>query len=241
MASASTTPYASALDTGRSIYPGIRIGRPGRSRAYWTTIAAMRVLRLRYAVRATGSDAVAPGPAILVGNHTSLMDPVSAVMSHWWRVTAFTKVEAFESRGGLFFRLMGQIPLRRGDETATRWALDMAQRTLADGNKLGLYPEGTRSPDRVSLHRLHKRILIPVIQDSPDVPVHAICTTYAGSRRGRKRVEVRLSERLPIDPRTMTPDEIVAVIQGTLLSLGGMPFVDAYARDVKAKRGSGAS
>ena len=228
--------YDDALDSGRALYPGVRIGRPGRARTYWVTIALMRVLRLRWAVHVEGSENVAPGGAVLVGNHLSAMDPVVAVMSHWWRVTAFTKVEVFEGRGALFFRLMGQIPLRRGDEASTRWALDMAARTLADGNKVGLYPEGTRSPDRRSLHRLHKRILVPVLQDSPDVPVHTITTTYLGSRRGRRRVEVRLSPPLPIDSRTMDADQIVGIITDSLLADGGMDFVDAYARDVKARR-----
>ena len=110
----------------------------------------------------TGSERVRPGPAILVGNHVSAMDPVAAVMSHWWRVTAFTKVEVFERRGAVFFRLMGQIPLRRGDEASTEWAMAMASSTLADGNKVGLYPEGTRSPDPSKLHRLHGRVLLPI-------------------------------------------------------------------------------
>ena len=236
MTPATTDGYDAALEAGHAIYPGVRIGRPGRARTYWATIAAMRVLRLRWAVHATGSEHVAPGAAILVGNHLSAMDPVVAVMSHWWRVTAFTKVEVYERRGAIFFRLMGQIPLRRGDEESTRWALDMAARTLADGGKLGLYPEGTRSPDKRSLHRLHKRILIPVLQASPDVPVHTIATTYLGSRHGRKQVEIRLSAPLPIDARTMDADEIVAVIRDSLLAHGGMEYVDAYARDVKAAR-----
>lgn len=228
--------YDAALEQGHAIYPGVRIGRPGRSRAYWATIAAMRVLRLRWSVHVTGSAQVAPGAAILVGNHLSAMDPVAAVISHWWRVTAFTKVEVFEGRGAVFFRLMGQIPLRRGDEHSTRWALDMAARTLADGNKIGLYPEGTRSPDRRSLHRLHKRILVPVIQGSPDVPVHTITTAYLGRRHGRERVEIRLSPPLAIDPRTMDADAIVTVIRDSLLRDGGMEYVDAYARDIKAQR-----
>jgi 1-acyl-sn-glycerol-3-phosphate acyltransferase len=177
---------------------------------------------------------VGPGAAILVGNHVSAMDPVAAVMSHWWRVTAFTKVEVFERRGAVFFRLMGQIPLRRGDEEATAWALDMASRTLADGNKLGLYPEGTRSPDHVSLHRLHKRILVPIIQANPDVPVHAITTAYGRPRRGRIPVTLRLSPPLELDARSMDADQIVDVIRDALLETGGMPYVDAYARDIKA-------
>ncbi len=102
-----------------------------------------------------------PGAGILIGNHVSALDPVVAVMSDWWRVTAFTKVEVFERPGAVFFRLMGQIPLRRGDEASTAWAMDMASRTLAAGGKMGLYPEGTRSPDPTKLHRLHKRVLVP--------------------------------------------------------------------------------
>jgi len=229
--------YDAALQRGRAIYPGVRIGRPGRARTYWATITAMRALRLRWAIHPTGSELVAPGGAILVGNHVSAMDPVAAVMSHWWRVTAFTKVEVFERRGAIFFRLMGQIPLRRGDEESTRWALDMAARTLADGGKLGLYPEGTRSPDKRSLHRLHKRILIPILQASPDTPVHTIATIYRGSRHGRRQVDIRLSAPLPIDARTMDPDEIVTIIRDSLLADGGMDYVDAYARDIKGARG----
>jgi 1-acyl-sn-glycerol-3-phosphate acyltransferase len=233
------TDYETALREGRAIYPGVRIGRPGRASTYWATIAAMRALRVRWAVHATGSEQVAPGAAILVGNHLSAMDPVAAVISHWWRVTAFTKVEAFEGRGAIFFRLMGQIPLRRGDEESSRWALDMASRTLADGNKLGLYPEGTRSPDKRSLHRLHKRILIPVLEASPDVPVHTITTTYPRSPGRRRRVEIRLSPPLPIDVRAMDADEIVAIIRDSLLRDGGMDYVDAYARDIKKAAGQG--
>lgn len=225
--------YTAALGRGQAIYPDVRIGRPGRARTYWLTIAAMRLLRLRWSVRVYGSENVAPGPAILVGNHLSAMDPVVAVMSHWWRVTAFTKVEVFEGRGALFFRLMGQIPLRRGDEVSTRWALDMAARTLADGNKVGLYPEATRSPDKRSLHRLHKGILVAVLTGSPAVPVHTITTSYPGTRRGRRRAEIRLSPPLPIDIRTMDAEAIVTVIRDSLLRDGEMDYVDAYARDVK--------
>jgi 1-acyl-sn-glycerol-3-phosphate acyltransferase len=233
------TDYDTALAQGRAIYPGVRIGKPGRARTYWATIAAMRALRVKWVVQATGSENVAPGAAILVGNHLSAMDPVAAVMSHWWRVTAFTKVEAFEGRGAFFFRLMGQIPLRRGDEESSRWALDMAARTLADGNKLGLYPEGTRSPDKRSLHRLHKRILIPVLEASPDVPVHTITTTYPRSPGRRRRVEIRLSPPLPLDVRAMDADEVVTIIRDSLLRDGGMAYVDAYARDIKKSAGQG--
>jgi 1-acyl-sn-glycerol-3-phosphate acyltransferase len=228
--------YAEALGQGHALYPGVRIGRPGRARTYWATIAAIRVLRLRWAVHVEGSEHVAPGAAILAGNHVSAMDPVVAVMAHWWRVTAFTKVEVFEQRGGIFFRLMGQIPLRRGDEASTAWAMDMARRTLADGNKVGIYPEGTRSPDHKTLHRLHKRVLIALLEANPDVPVHAITTTYPEAGRGRRKAVVRISPRLALDPRTMDPDAIVDLLRETLIATGGLAYVDQYAQAVKGAR-----
>lgn len=144
------TSYDSALAAGRTLYPGVRIGRPGRARSYWSMTAALRLLRARWEVDVDGAAHVGPGAGIFVANHLSAIDPVMVVMSAWWRVTAFAKVEVFENRGALFFRLMGQIPLRRGDEASTRWAMDMAARTLAAGGKLGLYPEGTRSRTRRS-------------------------------------------------------------------------------------------
>jgi 1-acyl-sn-glycerol-3-phosphate acyltransferase len=228
--------YDRLLATGRALYPGLRIGRPARARSYWATIAALRVLRLRWKVEVTGADRVAPGAAILVGNHVSALDPVVAVMSTWWRVTAFTKSEVFGKRGAIFFRLMGQIPLRRGDEGATAWAMSMAGVALADGTRIGLYPEGTRSPDHVSLHRLHKRILIPVLTSHPDVPVHAICTTYGGRRLWRDVVHVHISAPLPITATDMNADDIVTVVRDALVGLGDLTYVDEYARDVKARR-----
>jgi 1-acyl-sn-glycerol-3-phosphate acyltransferase len=227
--------YSELLERGATLYPGVRIGRPGRSRAFWLTIAGMRALRLRWSVRVFGSENVAPGAAILIGNHSSLMDPVVAVMSHWWRVTAFAKVEVFERRGAMFFRMMGQIPLRRGDDASTEWALTMASLTLADGNKVGLYPEGTRSPDSRRLHRLHQRVMIPLLSACPDVPVHAICTTYPKRGRWRRRADVHLSPRLAVDMRTMSADDVTMVVRDALIELGGLVYVDESAAAAKRR------
>ena len=194
----------------------------------------MRLLNFKWSVTVTGAKNVTRGPAILVGNHVDAMDPVVIVMKQWWRVTAFAKIEVFENRGAIFFRWMGQIPLRRGDEESTRWALDMAAQVLADGSMLGLYPEGTRSPDKKSLHKLHRRILIPIFELHPEVPVHAITTTYGAKKFGRQRVCVHLSKRLLIDVSSMSAAHIVDVIKNEILESGGMAYVDAFARDIKA-------
>ncbi|NQW71297.1 MAG: 1-acyl-sn-glycerol-3-phosphate acyltransferase [Actinobacteria bacterium] len=235
--------YRKALRAGRTIYPGLRIGRPGRAATYWVTIALLRVLRLRWKVTINGTEHVSPGAAILVGNHVSALDPVVLVMSTWMRVTAFTKVEVFAKRGAIFFRLMGQIPLRRGDEPATLWAMDMASRCLANSSKLGLYPEGTRSPDRTKLHRLHRRILVPVLLAHPEVPVHAIATRYDSRPWRRIRVTVNISAALDLqlghmghDLGHMGHDEVTDIVRDELLRLGGQTYVHVFARDAKSQR-----
>jgi 1-acyl-sn-glycerol-3-phosphate acyltransferase len=228
-----TRGYEEMLAEGRALYPGLRIGRPGRARSYWVTIALLRVLRLRWKVTVTGEEHLAPGAGILIGNHVSALDPVVAVMSTWMRVTAFTKVEVFARRGAVFFRLMGQIPLRRGDESSTVWAMDMAAYCLAGGSKLGLYPEGTRSPDPSKLHRLHRRILIPVLQAHPDVPVYAIGTSYLRHRWRRTDVRVNISRALDLRLDEAGHDEVTDCVRDALLLASGQTYVHVFARDVK--------
>lgn len=226
--------YQPLLARGQQLYPGVRIGRPGRSAGYWPTVVALRALRLGVSVRVEGARQVGRGPAVLVGNHVHALDPVVAVMGRWWRVTAFTKVEMFEGAGAAFFRAMGQIPLRRGDETSTEWALEMAVLALRSGSKIGLYPEGTRSPDPAHLHRLHKRVMVPLLQAVPDVPVHAVATSYLPGGR-RRHALVRVSPPLPLDAATHDAQRLTAAVRDALLALSGQTYVDEYARDVKRR------
>jgi hypothetical protein len=87
------------------------------------------------------------------------------------------------------------------------------------------------------LHKLHRRILVPLLRDNPDVPVHAVTTRYrARDRVGRRIVEVRFSERLDLDPERARPDDMVVQIRDQLLVLGGQTYVDRYAQQVKAER-----
>lgn len=222
--------YAELLQAARGIYPGLRIGRPGRSRGYWPLFVPAQALRLHWNVRVSGAEHVAAGPAILVGNHLSLLDPVLVGVTNRWRLSFFTKVEVYERPGAFFFRWAGQIPLRRGDEASTRWALGMASAVVAHGNKLAVYPEGTRSDDGVSLHRLHRRVLVPVLQANPGVPVHAMSIAYPGRRHGRRVVDLRFSRPLALDPESMSPNDLTQAATDALLELGGMPYVHRFSR-----------
>lgn len=234
--SAADPSYQALLTRGAQLHPGMRIGRPGRARTYWLTTTVLRALRLRWKVELDGEQNVATGAAILIGNHVAALDPLVVVMSTRWRVTAFTKAEWFQGRAAVFFRLMGQIPLRRGDAAATDWAIEMAAAALAHSDMVGLYPEGTRSPDPTRLHRLHGRVMIPVLRAHPEVPVHAIATAYTHRRLGRTRVQLRVSPRLPIDAAAMDPDAVIAVVREALLELGGQTYVDESAFEAKKRR-----
>ena len=233
--------YRALLGVGRSLFPGVRVGRPGRARSYWLTTTVLRVLRVWWKVDIDGADRVAPGAAILIGNHVSGLDPLVVVMSTRWRVTAFTKLEWFQGRGSLFFRLMGQIPLRRGAAEATDWAIEVASWALRHGTKVGIYPEGTRSPDPTKLHRLHGRVLVPLLRANPQVPVHAVTTAYQQRRWRRTLVRVRVSPRLALDTGSMTSEAMIAAIRDVLLGLGGQTYCDESAHAAKTKRTGGST
>lgn len=229
--------YEALLREGRPLARGARIGRPGASRLYWLTIAIMRLLRFRLKVRLEGREHLRRGtPAILVANHVSAWDPVCVVISGWWRVTAFTKAEYFDSRGSFFFRWMGQIPLRRGDAESTAWAMRMSQEALGRGGMIGIYPEGTRSPDG-RLHKLHKRVLVPLLQANPDVAVHAVTMAYEKRPGRRTLVTGRVSAPLELD-HTAEPDALANRLRDEMLALGGQEYVDEYAQTVKRRRSS---
>ncbi|MCA0328283.1 MAG: 1-acyl-sn-glycerol-3-phosphate acyltransferase [Actinobacteria bacterium] len=238
--------YADLLERGRAVHPGLDIGRPVRSKGWKPIQVLFRLVRLRVAIDLQGHEHIKPGAAIFASNHQGALDPIVQTCKVGWRVFAFTKAEWYEGKAALIFRWWGQVPLRRGDNASTEWALEMASFALASGDMMGLYPEATRGPDPTKLYKLHQRVLVPVIQANPDVPVHASAVTYPPGGRLRKRARVRYSEPLPIDARTMSADEITAIVRDAILELGGLEYVDvpafvAKARAQRQARGDGAA
>jgi 1-acyl-sn-glycerol-3-phosphate acyltransferase len=82
------------------------------------------------------------GPAILVAPHRSWLDP-PAVGAAAPRPVRFLIIDAVYDRPRTrwFYRLMGSIPVRRG-ESASAIALRAALRGLRAGELLGIFPEG---------------------------------------------------------------------------------------------------
>src|SRR6516164_4704125 len=118
--------------------------------AYWVLkILLTPVLRLVFRIRSEGTQHVPRrGPAILASNHRSFLDSILLPLVVRRRVTFVAKAEYFESwKSAWSFRAVGMIPLKREGGSASERALAAAREVLDRGGILGIYPEGTRSPD----------------------------------------------------------------------------------------------
>jgi len=115
------------------------------------------------------------GPVILASNHLSFADHFFGPLPLPRKVQFLAKSEYFTGRGikGLltkaFFGGVGQIPIDRSGGAASEAALRTGLRVLAEGKVLGIYPEGTRSPDgrlykgRTGVARLALESRAPVV------------------------------------------------------------------------------
>src|SRR5260370_9762604 len=127
---------------------------------YWVVKAVLApILRVLFRPWAEGAEHVPrTGPAILASNHLSFSDHFFAPLPLPRKVVFLAKSEYFTGRGlkGLisraFFSGVGQIPVDRSGGEASERALPTGLRVLAHGDLLGIYPQGTRTPD-VRLYR----------------------------------------------------------------------------------------
>src|SRR5258708_4511388 len=121
---------------------------------YWVVKAVLWPLLRLFRPWAEGTENVPrEGPAIIASNHLSFSDHFFAPLPLPRKVVFLAKSEYFTGRGlkGLisraFFSGVGQIPVDRSGGEASERALRTGLRVLAHGDLLGIYPEGTRTPD----------------------------------------------------------------------------------------------
>ena len=93
------------------------------------------------------------GPAILCPNHISFLDSAFLMLSVPRNISFVGKAEYMDSwKTKFLFPMLGMIPIDRSGGAKSQGALDAAAKVLRRGELFGMFPEGTRSRDRV----LHK-------------------------------------------------------------------------------------
>jgi len=211
------------------------------------------LLRVLFRPWVRGMDNIpASGAAILASNHLSFSDSIFLPLQSRRPVVFLAKSEYFTGKGikgGLvrwFFLATGQLPIDRSGGKASEASLNTGLRVLDQGQLLGIYPEGTRSPDgrlyrgRTGIARMVLEAKVPVI------PVAMIDTEKVqpiGKRLPRiRRVGIVIGKQLDFTRfEGMEGDRIVlrAVtdeIMYELMKLSGQEYVDAYASSVKEKQ-----
>jgi 1-acyl-sn-glycerol-3-phosphate acyltransferase len=201
------------------------------------------VLRRSFTLEVEGLEHVPPsGAVILASNHQAFCDSlfIPAVVPR--QVTFVAKAEYFEQRRtAWFFRAVGQIPMYRGGGEKSERSLDEALNLLKSGGALGIYPEGTRSPDE-RLHRGRTGVArLALAAGCAVVPVGVTGTREVqpiGARMMRpfKRVGVKFGEPLDFTGRysdrlddPMVLRQITDELMFEIRELTGQEYVDKYA------------
>jgi 1-acyl-sn-glycerol-3-phosphate acyltransferase len=197
------------------------------------------------------------GPVILASNHLAVMDSFYLPLVVRRRITFLAKSEYFTGTGlkgwlsRWFFTAVGQVPIDRSNADTAQAALDTAERVLRDGKLLGMYPEGTRSPDgrlykgKTGLARLALETGVPVI------PVAMIGTNVVNPpgttmlRFGRVTVKfgkpMDFSRFEGLAGNRFIERAVIDEVIYELMGLSGQEYVDIYATTVKGGNGSGSS
>lgn len=191
------------------------------------------------------------GAAIFASNHLSVSDSIFLPLMIDRPMSFLAKSDYFTGRGlkgwatRVFMKATGQIPIDRTGGKASEASLNTGLQVLGRGDLLGIYPEGTRSPDgklyrgRTGLARmaLEARVpVIPVVMVDTDVvmpigrsiPRIGRVGMVIGEPLDFSRFQGMESDRYVL--RSVT-DEIMVALQ----RLGEQQYDDVYASTVKER------
>lgn len=191
------------------------------------------------------------GAAIIASNHLSFSDSIFMPLMVPRPVIFLAKSEYFTGTGlkgrltALFFRLTNQLPMDRSGGAASAASLEAGMDVLTHGGLLGIYPEGTRSPDsrlyrgKVGVARLALQAGVPVI------PVAMIGTDKVqpiGQRLPNiRRIGMIFGKPLDFSRYAGMADDrliqrsVTDEIMYELMRLSGQEYVDEYASVVKLR------
>jgi 1-acyl-sn-glycerol-3-phosphate acyltransferase len=187
------------------------------------------------------------GPVIIASNHLSFSDSIFMPLVVSRKVTFLAKSEYFTSPGlkgfikKLTFIALGQVPIDRSGGKRSEAALLTGLRLLKENHCLGIYPEGTRSPDG-RLYKGRTGIARMAIESgAPVVPV-AMYNTAEIQPTGQIVPKVRRVEMVFGEPMYFTGDstdldvlrEATNRLMEKIAELSGQEYVpNMYASEAK--------
>ncbi len=184
------------------------------------------------------------GAAILASNHLSFADHFFMPMALDRPVFFLGKSDYFEGWKRHFFENAGVMPVHRQGGNAGEASLRKGQEILDSGRLLGIYPEGTRSPDGKLYRGKTGPVRLALRSRVPLIPVAMIGTFEvmpAGQSMPRlHEVGVRFGKPLDLSGYAGKENDRAALRSATdelmydLMLLSGQPYVDEYASKVKS-------
>jgi 1-acyl-sn-glycerol-3-phosphate acyltransferase len=219
---------------------------------YWVlkTIILGPILRLLFRPWVEGEENIpTEGAAVFASNHLSFSDSIFLPLVVSRRVTFLAKSDYFTGRGvkgratAAFFKGAGQLSVDRSGGRAGQAAVNSGLKVLRRGELLGIYPEGTRSPDG-RLYRGRTGVARMALQAGcPVLPVAMIGTDKAqpSGKRVPKimRIGVRIGKPLDFSRYEGMEDDrfvlrsVTDEIMYELMLLSRQEYVDMYATSMK--------
>jgi 1-acyl-sn-glycerol-3-phosphate acyltransferase len=213
---------------------------------YWVFKGILKPpLLALYKIRAEGLENVPKkGPAIIAANHVSFLDSFFIPLAVKRRkMTYLAKADYFKSwKTAWFFKSAGQISCEREGGSKSSQSLSIALDVLKEGNLLGIYPEGTRSPDgklyrgRTGVARLALAAGVPVIPTGL-IGTELVMPKEAKLPKLRGNIQVKVKFGKPLDFSRFAGRErdrfalrsVTDEIMYEIMQLSGQQYVDEYA------------
>jgi 1-acyl-sn-glycerol-3-phosphate acyltransferase len=170
-------------------------------RCFW--LFGVLVFRLWLRLRVENRPALR-GPYVLVGNHSSVLDPLLVGAASRRRIVfMMTAVIHRRPRSGWFYRWMRTIPLH--PTGGNRPAMRAAREALAAGHVLGMFPEGGLSRDGELLLGNPGAVAIVLGEGVPVVPFGIIGAhrSLPPHRAWPRPVRVTVRFGMPIPPEEL--------------------------------------
>ena len=133
-----------------------------------------------------GLENLPEGPYIVASNHLAFCDSIFIPLAMPRTVNFLAKSDYFTTPGvkgramAAFFRGVGQLPMDRSGGQKSQESLNAGAQVLKDGGIIGIYPEGTRSPDG---RGYRPKVGVARLAVEAGVPVVPVCATTASPSR----------------------------------------------------------